>query len=266
MFAELEDEPLTPPGAANRRYQDGSGESSEQPDSKAAASGCRVAGLGSRFLQFSGRTGRWTNLLRQSFYPLLTRADLPHIRFHDLCHTAATLLLGRGIHPKIVSEMLDHSNISSPSTSTATSRRPCSARLYQHSTRCFVRSRLPATIRLLSALPRGPIVALWARLNFDFVGAGRGARTLKTLRSADFKSAAFACFAIPARFDSDRSSMIRDPFTANWYGYCINNASTLSAARRVAPTHTCARCKPSPYLRTTKSFHSRPGDRDSQLA
>jgi integrase-like protein len=34
---------------------------------------------------------------------------LPHIRFHDLRHSAATLLLGLGIHPKIVSEMLGHS-------------------------------------------------------------------------------------------------------------------------------------------------------------
>jgi len=53
-----------------------------------------------------------TRLLRGSFYPLLERADLPRIRFHDLRHTAATLLLGQGQHPKIVSEMLGHSNIS----------------------------------------------------------------------------------------------------------------------------------------------------------
>jgi integrase len=37
---------------------------------------------------------------------------LPRIRFHDLRHTSATLLLGRGIHPKIVSEMLGHTRIS----------------------------------------------------------------------------------------------------------------------------------------------------------
>jgi integrase len=30
------------------------------------------------------------------------------MRFHDLCHSAATLLLELGIHPKVVSEMLGH--------------------------------------------------------------------------------------------------------------------------------------------------------------
>lgn len=52
------------------------------------------------------------NILRRSFWPLLEKAGLPHIRFHDLRHSAATLLLSRGIHPKIVSEMLGHSQIS----------------------------------------------------------------------------------------------------------------------------------------------------------
>jgi integrase len=31
--------------------------------------------------------------------------------FHDLRHSAATLLLSMGIHPKIVSEMLGHTQI-----------------------------------------------------------------------------------------------------------------------------------------------------------
>jgi integrase len=30
---------------------------------------------------------------------------------HDLRHTAATLMLSRGVHPKIVSEMLGHSTV-----------------------------------------------------------------------------------------------------------------------------------------------------------
>jgi Phage integrase family len=43
--------------------------------------------------------------------PLLARARHPGIRLHDLRHSAATLLLGLGIQPKIVSEMLGHSQI-----------------------------------------------------------------------------------------------------------------------------------------------------------
>jgi integrase len=39
---------------------------------------------------------------------VLARAELPHIRFHDLRHTAATLMLSRGVHPKMASEMLGH--------------------------------------------------------------------------------------------------------------------------------------------------------------
>jgi integrase len=50
-------------------------------------------------------------LLHRSFYPLLERAKLPKVRFHDLRHSTATLLLGEGVHPKIVSELLGHSQI-----------------------------------------------------------------------------------------------------------------------------------------------------------
>ena len=34
------------------------------------------------------------------------------MRFHDLRHTSATLLLSAGVHPKIVQERLGHSQIS----------------------------------------------------------------------------------------------------------------------------------------------------------
>lgn len=43
---------------------------------------------------------------------LLKLAGLPEIRFHDLRHSAATLLLSEGVHPKVVQELLGHSNIS----------------------------------------------------------------------------------------------------------------------------------------------------------
>ena len=51
------------------------------------------------------------NLTYRSFRPLLERAGLPRIRFHDLRHTCATILLGKGTHPKIVQEMLGHATI-----------------------------------------------------------------------------------------------------------------------------------------------------------
>jgi integrase len=36
---------------------------------------------------------------------------LPDIRFHDLRHSAATIFLSMGVHPKIVPELLGHSDI-----------------------------------------------------------------------------------------------------------------------------------------------------------
>jgi len=39
------------------------------------------------------------------------KARLPHIRFHDLRHTCATLLLGQGTHPKYVQELWGHATI-----------------------------------------------------------------------------------------------------------------------------------------------------------
>jgi integrase len=51
------------------------------------------------------------NLTARSFKPLLKRAKLPNIRFHDLRHTFATLMLQNGEHPKVVQEMLGHATI-----------------------------------------------------------------------------------------------------------------------------------------------------------
>ena len=45
------------------------------------------------------------------FKHLLKRAELPGIRFHDLRHTCATLLLSKNVNPKVVSEMLGHASI-----------------------------------------------------------------------------------------------------------------------------------------------------------
>jgi integrase len=42
---------------------------------------------------------------------LLKRCELPLIRFHDLRHTHATLLLMQGVNVKVVSERLGHSKV-----------------------------------------------------------------------------------------------------------------------------------------------------------
>jgi integrase len=52
-----------------------------------------------------------TNLRKRSLAPLLQRAGLPTITFHQLRHTAVTILLLKNVNPKIVSEMLGHANI-----------------------------------------------------------------------------------------------------------------------------------------------------------
>lgn len=45
------------------------------------------------------------------FQQLLKKADLPSIRFHDLRHSAATILMAMGVHVKVIQELLGHSNI-----------------------------------------------------------------------------------------------------------------------------------------------------------
>jgi integrase len=58
-----------------------------------------------------GTTMNAKNLTARSFKPILERAGLPDIRVHDLRHTCATLLLFKGVHPKLVQELLGHATI-----------------------------------------------------------------------------------------------------------------------------------------------------------
>lgn len=51
------------------------------------------------------------NYITHTFKKLLRKLNLPDIRFHDLRHTHATLLLLQGVNPKIVSERLGHASI-----------------------------------------------------------------------------------------------------------------------------------------------------------
>jgi integrase len=51
------------------------------------------------------------NMVRRALVPALRRAGLPQIRFHDLRHTFASLLIAQGEHPKYISEQLGHASV-----------------------------------------------------------------------------------------------------------------------------------------------------------
>lgn len=64
------------------------------------------------FCDTQGGLLRRQNVMRRSFKPILKNAELPDIRFHDLRHTSATLLLAAGVPAKVVQERLGHAQIS----------------------------------------------------------------------------------------------------------------------------------------------------------
>ncbi len=55
-----------------------------------------------------GTTLSGANLYSRRFRPLLRPAGLPPVRFHDLRHTCANILLQAGKHPKYVQEIFRH--------------------------------------------------------------------------------------------------------------------------------------------------------------
>jgi len=56
--------------------------------------------------------GLWSpDRMVRRFDKLLKQIGLPHMHFHDLRHSAATILLAAGVHPKKVQELLGHSSI-----------------------------------------------------------------------------------------------------------------------------------------------------------
>lgn len=63
------------------------------------------------FTTDSGAPINPSNIRNRNLSRLLGLAGLPKIRFHDLRHTCATLLLSRNVHPMIVQEMLGHANV-----------------------------------------------------------------------------------------------------------------------------------------------------------
>src|SRR6266508_1934631 len=51
------------------------------------------------------------NFVHRVFDPALRQAGLPKIRFHDLRHSFASLLIAQGEHPKLISEQLGHASV-----------------------------------------------------------------------------------------------------------------------------------------------------------
>ena len=51
-------------------------------------------------------------IINQHVKPVLMHAGLHDTRWRDLRHTCATLLLGRGVHPKLVQNLLRHASVS----------------------------------------------------------------------------------------------------------------------------------------------------------
>jgi integrase len=49
--------------------------------------------------------------LTHAWMKVISKTDLPRIRFHDLRHAHATHLLSSGVHPKVASERLGHSRV-----------------------------------------------------------------------------------------------------------------------------------------------------------
>lgn len=58
----------------------------------------------------AGRPINHNNLIQRHFYPAMENAGLPKIRFHDLRHTYASLLIEQGENIKYIQSQLGHSS------------------------------------------------------------------------------------------------------------------------------------------------------------
>jgi integrase len=62
------------------------------------------------FADINGEPLQKDYFVRNVFHPLLAKAGIERIRFHDLRHTSATLSLSNGDNVKVVAERLGHSS------------------------------------------------------------------------------------------------------------------------------------------------------------
>jgi integrase len=63
------------------------------------------------FQNNKGKPENKSNFLPRRFHPALAAADLPRLRFHDLRHTYASLLLDQGENIKYIQRQLGHISI-----------------------------------------------------------------------------------------------------------------------------------------------------------
>ena len=114
------------------------------------------------------------------FPTVLKAAKLPKVRFHDLRHSCATLLLSLGVHAKLVQETLGHSSYQL-TMDTYSHMIPA---LRNEAANRNGRNFLNYCQRSCQNLWRGHQLRQKA---LHYPGAGRGGRTPTTLRSADFE-------------------------------------------------------------------------------
>jgi integrase len=111
----VENEPKTASGARQVRLTqiviDSISEHQAHVDRMRKAAGARWREQG---LVFPGRNGNYIrgHVVLATFRRALEKAGLPEMRFHDLRHSAATLLFAAGVNAKVVQEALGHSHVS----------------------------------------------------------------------------------------------------------------------------------------------------------
>lgn len=72
---------------------------------------CPIGELNLVFPSETGTPENAANMLYRRFFPALRRAGLPRIRFHNLRHTYASLMIAQGENPKYIQSQLGHSTI-----------------------------------------------------------------------------------------------------------------------------------------------------------
>jgi integrase len=63
------------------------------------------------FANAAGKPYDGRNMVREVFEPARRKAKLPPMRFHDLRHSYASVLIAQGTHPKVVSDQLGHASV-----------------------------------------------------------------------------------------------------------------------------------------------------------